>query len=228
MALEKDWVPVLCQGNKALLTTINGRMRRIDLFCKLMAPALFGVVTQFLGDTPEQKIRYGASWVLLWNVLGVFVEYSTVRRAYTANPILGTHALKGQLGGPAVGTSSDSLSASPSADYEVNFVKKDYGAVKADGEGPAVEDNGASKVLVVNDASSSDLDDDSNAIKKIESEQGLLNGSKPHKCAKKENNFSFEFTLHCHLCPWNEWNHQTGRWLLNVILSVIVRDCVSV
>jgi len=45
LALEKDWVVVLCQDNKSMLTSINARMRRIDLFCKLCAPALFGIVT---------------------------------------------------------------------------------------------------------------------------------------------------------------------------------------
>ena len=49
LALEKDWIVILCQNNKPLLTTVNGRMRRIDLFCKLLAPALFGIVTQYLG-----------------------------------------------------------------------------------------------------------------------------------------------------------------------------------
>ena len=73
MALEKDWVVVLCQGHKSLLTTINSRMRRIDLFCKLVAPALFGIVTQFLGSNSMEKIQYGTAWVAGWNVVGLFL-----------------------------------------------------------------------------------------------------------------------------------------------------------
>ena len=175
MALEKDWVVVLCQGNKSLLTSINSRMRRIDLFCKLMAPALFGVVTQFLGDTPEQKIRYGASWVLGWNVLGVFIEYSTVKRCYNANPILATQALKGQ----------QDTSIAAAAEHKAN----NYGAVKV--EDPDIEqpDGDVSRNLRVNEGP-----------KPVDSaERGLLN-SNPVKPPKKENNFSLEFKhFHC-LC----------------------------
>eukprot|EP01083_Nonionella_stella_P085578 237348_1 len=94
LALEKDWVVVLCQNNTTLLTTINGRMRRIDLFCKLMAPALFGVVTQYLGHNSDQKIQYGAIWIVAWNVIGLFLEYYTIRIVYNANPILSTSMLK--------------------------------------------------------------------------------------------------------------------------------------
>eukprot|EP01084_Bolivina_argentea_P292005 501921_1 len=96
LALEKDWVPILCQANKSLLTTINGRMRRIDLFCKLMAPALFGVVTQYLGNNPKQKIRYGAAWIMAWNIIGLVLEYYTIQIVYKNNPILATCALKAQ------------------------------------------------------------------------------------------------------------------------------------
>lgn len=96
MALEKDWVVVLCQNNKSLLTTINGRMRRIDLFCKLMAPALFGIVTQYLGNGYQQKIRYGAAWIMVWNIVGLVLEYYTIRIVYRSNPILSTSALKGE------------------------------------------------------------------------------------------------------------------------------------
>merc|ERR1712129_203806 len=84
-----------CQGNTSLLTTINGRVRRIDLFCKLMAPAIFGIVTQYLGDTPQKKIQYGASWIMIWNVIGLFIEYYFIRTVYKSNPILATHSLKG-------------------------------------------------------------------------------------------------------------------------------------
>lgn len=114
LALEKDWVVVLCQGDVARLTTTNSRMRRIDLFCKLMAPALFGVITEFLGETPRQKICYGASWVMAWNVIGVGLEYVTLRTVYSSNPVLKTHALKGDQDAnkaPATGQSGDKAQA---------------------------------------------------------------------------------------------------------------------
>eukprot|EP01084_Bolivina_argentea_P006487 12314_1 len=88
LALEKDWVVVLCQKNETILTTINGRMRRIDLFCKLLAPALFGVMTQYLGQSGKEKIQYGLIWIVLWNIIGFFLEYCTIHIAYRNNPIL--------------------------------------------------------------------------------------------------------------------------------------------
>eukprot|EP01083_Nonionella_stella_P186857 685295_1 len=62
LSLEKDWVVVLCTSyndtngtthniNKKLLSIVNARMRRIDLFCKIMAPAFFGIYTEYLGNT---------------------------------------------------------------------------------------------------------------------------------------------------------------------------------
>ena len=73
LSLEKDWVVVLCttyndsrstnnnggssqNTNKKLLSTVNARMRRIDLFCKIMAPAFFGIYTEFLGSNSIQKV----------------------------------------------------------------------------------------------------------------------------------------------------------------------------
>lgn len=73
MALEKDWVPILCRGNQNLLTTVNSRMRRIDLFCKLIAPAVFGIAMTFIHLSREERIMYGSISVLVWNVVGLFL-----------------------------------------------------------------------------------------------------------------------------------------------------------
>ena len=67
LSLEKDWVVILCSSfntngdrstKKELLSTVNARMKRIDLICKIMAPALFGIYTEFLGNTSIQKVLY--------------------------------------------------------------------------------------------------------------------------------------------------------------------------
>ena len=132
LALEKDWVVVLCQDNKTILTSINGRMRRIDLFCKLCAPALFGIVTQYLGNTPEQKIRYGAAWIMVWNIIGLFLEYYTIRIVYRSNPILATSALKGE---PELKESAKSMSYGSMNDEEKDKFEEDD-AENGVGDGP--------------------------------------------------------------------------------------------
>jgi len=93
LALEKDWVPILCRGHEQLLASVNSNMRRIDLICKLIAPALFGVIIQYLDLDRREKIFYGSLGVLVWNILGLFLEYSSMRLLYTSNPILANMAL---------------------------------------------------------------------------------------------------------------------------------------
>ena len=56
LSLEKDWVVILCGDDKNALTTVNARMRRIDLICKIIAPATFGIYTEFLGNNSLQKV----------------------------------------------------------------------------------------------------------------------------------------------------------------------------
>eukprot|EP01083_Nonionella_stella_P179671 638603_1 len=95
LSLEQDWVVVLCTNsdtggkgqntNKKLLSTVNARMRRIDLVCKIIAPAFFGIYTEFIGDSKIQKVFYGSAVILLWNVIGCVLEWMTIKLLYQYN-----------------------------------------------------------------------------------------------------------------------------------------------
>ena len=85
LALEQDWVVVLCAHDKTLLTTVNARMRRIDLVCKVIAPALFGIYTQFLGQSNLEKVYFGSVVIFVWNIFSLKLEWMSIRRLYRQN-----------------------------------------------------------------------------------------------------------------------------------------------
>jgi iron-regulated transporter 1 len=68
VSVERDWVVVITQDNEVPRRLLNARMRRIDLFCKLMGPLVISLVD-------------GASTIVaIWVALGmscssVLVEY---------------------------------------------------------------------------------------------------------------------------------------------------------
>jgi solute carrier family 40 (iron-regulated transporter), member 1 len=68
IAVEKDWVVVVCENDEARLSQMNAVMRRIDLFCKTAAPVLTGLVM-------EAGIVWGAGVVAVWNLISLAFEY---------------------------------------------------------------------------------------------------------------------------------------------------------
>ncbi|EDO43654.1 predicted protein, partial [Nematostella vectensis] len=82
IAVQKDWVVVICQGDKSLLAGTNAIMRRIDLVCKILAPALVGQVMTYVSKSA------GVILIASWNVLSVFVEYFMLLRVYHSVPSL--------------------------------------------------------------------------------------------------------------------------------------------
>ncbi|KAI7873319.1 hypothetical protein K492DRAFT_139060, partial [Lichtheimia hyalospora FSU 10163] len=78
IAIEKDWVIIISNGNTEKLTTT---MRRIDLFCKTMAPLTMGIIT-FKGSL------YGVITIIIWNVLSGCLEYILVLKTYINFPEL--------------------------------------------------------------------------------------------------------------------------------------------
>eukprot|EP01084_Bolivina_argentea_P020336 37821_1 len=90
LSLERDWVVILCTSfnnttNNKLLTNINGRMTQIDLFCKIIPPAFFGIYTQYLGDTSISKVYYGTIVIFAWNVIGLVLEWICIQLLYDKN-----------------------------------------------------------------------------------------------------------------------------------------------
>lgn len=83
VAIERDWVVVICDSVPELERgDVNPVMRRIDLFCKLIAPVVVSFVDAF--DTG----------IALWTVLGMSAvsmgaEYLAIVKVYESVPALG-------------------------------------------------------------------------------------------------------------------------------------------
>jgi iron-regulated transporter 1 len=79
VSVERDWVVVIAQGDEVTRALLNARMRRIDLFCKLLGPLIITLVN-------------GASTIVaIWITLGmngasVLVEYFTIAIVFKMVP----------------------------------------------------------------------------------------------------------------------------------------------
>ena len=79
VAVERDWVVVITQGNEGARRLLNARMRRIDLLCKLLGPLVISLVD-------------GASTTLVFyvtlgmNCSSVHVEYFAIAAVYRMVP----------------------------------------------------------------------------------------------------------------------------------------------
>lgn len=78
IAIEKDWVMVMTDGDTETMLTV---MKRIDLFCKTMAPVMIGSLMAF-GPSA------GAIIIAVWNIMSVIIEYQLVFQTYKAFPRL--------------------------------------------------------------------------------------------------------------------------------------------
>ena len=76
IAVEKDWVMVISGGDTENMITV---MRRIDLFCKTVAPVSIG----FLTLAPSAPII-----VAIWNATSFVIEYQLIYRVYQDCPAL--------------------------------------------------------------------------------------------------------------------------------------------
>ncbi|KAF7181822.1 hypothetical protein CNMCM7691_001119 [Aspergillus felis] len=81
VAVERDWVIIVSDTLAIERQDLNASMRRIDLFCKLVAPVVIS-----LFDSLSTKV---AVWTVLGvNVLCVFIEYIAIAQVYKAIPEL--------------------------------------------------------------------------------------------------------------------------------------------
>ncbi|GIJ99804.1 hypothetical protein Aspvir_003807 [Aspergillus viridinutans] len=81
VAVERDWVIIVSDTLAIERQDLNASMRRIDLFCKLVAPVVIS-----LFDGLSTKV---AVWTVLGvNVLCVFIEYIAIAQVYKAIPEL--------------------------------------------------------------------------------------------------------------------------------------------
>jgi iron-regulated transporter 1 len=81
ISVERDWVVVVAGANEARLATMNAQMRRIDLFCKLVAPLAISLV-----DSYSTKVAALVTAAL--SIASVSIEYFAIARAYQAVPAL--------------------------------------------------------------------------------------------------------------------------------------------
>ncbi|KAL5343134.1 Ferroporti-1 [Aspergillus crustosus] len=82
VSVERDWAVVISDALLVSRQDLNASMRRIDLFCKLVAP----VVVSLLDGLLSTKV---AIWAVLgMNVAVVLVEYFAIAQVYYAVPQL--------------------------------------------------------------------------------------------------------------------------------------------
>mmetsp|Transcript_18070 Transcript_18070/g.59527 ORF Transcript_18070/g.59527 Transcript_18070/m.59527 type:complete len:536 (+) Transcript_18070:52-1659(+) len=85
LALERDWVPTMCDGDSALLTHLNTTMRRIDLSAKILAPTMVGVVLQYAAHDSSSRVLVGAV------LLGGFHAVAWPLEVLCANAVYAAH-----------------------------------------------------------------------------------------------------------------------------------------
>ncbi|EGZ73985.1 hypothetical protein NEUTE2DRAFT_166054 [Neurospora tetrasperma FGSC 2509] len=99
IAVERDWVVVITQGNEEARRKMNARMRRIDLFCKLLGPLTVALVA-------AASVRAAVYATLGMNLASVMVEYLCIETVFRRVPGLGRPAPPGE----SVGQSLEPLS----------------------------------------------------------------------------------------------------------------------
>ncbi|KAK3949450.1 hypothetical protein QBC32DRAFT_219660 [Pseudoneurospora amorphoporcata] len=82
IAVERDWVVVITQGNDEARSKMNARMRRIDLFCKLLGPLTVALVA-------AASVKAAVYATLGMNLASVMVEYLCIETVFRRVPGLG-------------------------------------------------------------------------------------------------------------------------------------------
>ncbi|GAA5914652.1 uncharacterized protein JCM6883_001031 [Sporobolomyces salmoneus] len=82
VAVERDWVTCIAQGNGAILTKLNTYLRRIDLLSKLVAPLFVSLLTTAVSYT------FAASFLLGFALISLCFEFIWIKIVYRRLPIL--------------------------------------------------------------------------------------------------------------------------------------------
>ncbi|XP_062024165.1 solute carrier family 40 member 2-like [Rosa rugosa] len=116
--VERDWAVVISEGHSPeVLTKINSVMRRIDLFCKLCAPVLTGLIISFV------SLEASAFTLALWNTISIWLEYWLFTSVYKGIPALGESGqrkLSRSLESDQNKTRSNLLSSDDEDDVEIS------------------------------------------------------------------------------------------------------------
>jgi len=79
VAVERDWVVVITDGDEAARQSVNARMRRIDLFCKLLGPLVIALIA-------AASVSVAVYCTLAMNILSVLVEYFCIETVRCVSP----------------------------------------------------------------------------------------------------------------------------------------------
>ena len=82
IAMERDWVVVICDQEAGELARVNAVMRRIDLSCALLSPLFVSFMTDLVSTSFAIQVTFAMS------VLSSVLEYWTVALVYHAYPAL--------------------------------------------------------------------------------------------------------------------------------------------
>ncbi|KAH6626611.1 Ferroporti-1 [Chaetomium sp. MPI-SDFR-AT-0129] len=81
VSVERDWVVVITEGNEAARRMMNARMRRIDLFCKLLGPLTIALIA-------AASVPAAVCSTLGMNLASVLVEYLCIETVFRRVPAL--------------------------------------------------------------------------------------------------------------------------------------------
>ncbi|KAJ5269574.1 hypothetical protein N7505_005332 [Penicillium chrysogenum] len=81
VAVERDWAIVISNSINVPRQDLNASMRRIDLFCKLLAPVFISLIDSI-------STRYAIWTVFTLNTASVLVEYMAIAQVYQSVPAL--------------------------------------------------------------------------------------------------------------------------------------------
>ena len=87
LSVERDWVVIIAE-EMGFLSKMNTIMRRIDLTCKVLAPAAVGAIISTVGSSSRMKVFYGSAAVGLWNALAFPLELLLTTLVFHTFPAL--------------------------------------------------------------------------------------------------------------------------------------------
>ncbi|KAI9324216.1 Ferroporti-1 [Obelidium mucronatum] len=80
IAVEKDWAVVYCLWTQSCQTKLNSELRRVDLFCKLVAPLAVSLIAMAI-SVPETMIV-----VSVISLASIPIELSLISKVYNSCP----------------------------------------------------------------------------------------------------------------------------------------------
>ncbi|GAA5880508.1 hypothetical protein JCM3774_000631 [Rhodotorula dairenensis] len=96
VAIERDWVTTVAQGDGAILTRLNTYLRRVDLLAKLLAPLFVSLLTTAVSYT------FASAFLLGFAAGSMVFEFLWINIVYRRLPSL--HAQPSPKFGPAKGS----------------------------------------------------------------------------------------------------------------------------